>query len=572
MRVLLPLLVATVAVQAQAQEIRVRVKEPARPNAAIGALVSLRRADGSTAASGVTNDAGRLRLAAPAGAYELVVERPGFSDTTAAVTLTGGVDSLTVTHAARRPTLGARLLAVSACPRPGTIPAEAAGLWAEASKALRVIAATEDGGAASFSLAAFQRTLSTSLRKDDEQLNTLLGSANRPGNAAPAGLLATEGYLAAQGGSGWRAPDVAVLASREFVESHCFGVVTGVEGREGYTGLRFVPGDSPRVDIEGTMWIDPASRELKIVDYRFRGVQPDWHPERFGGTLEIHRAEAGFWITRFWYQRVPRVEAGKLRGYHEDGAEVVSVVATIDTTDRIAVARAIIKQEAEVRARVARLVGTVVDTLGYPVGDAEVNVLGTDSKTESNRDGAFAMDGLPPGMQIIRVRKVGYKVQYFSIRVAGGQEWEGKIAIKKLPQVLGEVVVVGKFGKPPKYANTSKYDDFYRRRAGKSGRFLTREEIDQRGVGKISELLRSMNGVRIGFTAPQQSEEISFLGCSSDNVGVWIDGQKMTGAVGEILPLITPSDIEAIEVYQRQVLVPPEYRDNSCAAIVMWTR
>lgn len=569
----LVLLLLVVAATAEAQELRVRVKEPGRPNPAIGVLVSLRSADGTAVATGVTNDAGRVRLLAQAGTYQLVVERPGFADTSQAVALSSGIDSLTISHAARRPALGARLLTVPAgCPLPGTVPAEAAGLWAEASKTLRTVAITEDAGAATFSLAAFQRTMSSALRKDDEQLNTLLGASNRPANAAPAALLATEGYLAAQGGTAWRAPDVAVLAAAEFVRTHCFGVVTGVVGREGYTGLRFVPTPSTRVDIEGTMWIDPTSRELKTVDYHFTGVSADWHPERFGGSIEIHRSEIGFWITRFWYQRIPRVEAGKLRGYHEDGAEVVGITPTIDTTDRIAVARAIVKQEADVRRRVAKLTGTVVDTLGYPVGDAEVTILGTEYKTNSNRDGGFGIDGLPLGMQIVRVRKVGYKVQYFSIRLAGGQEWEGKIAIKKLPQILGEVVVIGKYGKPPKYANTAKYDEFYRRRASKVGRFLVREEIDQRAAGKISELLRSMTGVRIGFTAPQQSEEISFLNCSSENVGVWIDGQKMTGNVGEILPLITPSDIEAIEVYQRQVLVPPEYRDNSCAAIVMWTR
>ena len=201
-----------------------------------------------------------------------------------------------------------------------------------------------------------------------------------------------------------------------------------------------------------------------------------------------------------------------------------------------------------------------------------MSILGTEYLTSSIRDGTFAIDGLPLGMQIVRVRKVGYKVQYFSIRLAGGQEWNGKVAIKRLPQSLGEIVVVGKYGKPPQYANTSKYDDFYRRRSRRVGRFLTKEEIESRAAGKISELLRSMTGVRIGYTAPLQSEEIAFLGCPSDNVSVWIDGQKMTGTVGEILPLITPSDIAGLEVYQRQVLVPPEYRDNSCAAIVMWTR
>jgi hypothetical protein len=46
----------------------------------------------------------------------------------------------------------------------------------------------------------------------------------------------------------------------------------------------------------------------------------------------------------------------------------------------------------------------------------------------------------------------------------------------------------------------------------------------------------------------------------------------MTGLVQEVLPLITPSDIETLEVYPRQSSIPPEFRDNSCAAIVMWTR
>ena len=175
-------------------------------------------------------------------------------------------------------------------------------------------------------------------------------------------------------------------------------------------------------------------------------------------------------------------------------------------------------------------------------------------------------------MVIARARKVGYKVQYFTIRLAGGQQWEGRIGISRLPQFLGDIVVIGKFGKPPQYANTSKYDGFYRRRSKRVGKFLTREEIDKLAAGRISELLRTIPGVRTGFIAPGQSEDVSFLNCQSFNVSVWIDGQKMSGNVGEVLPLITPTDIETIEVYPRQTMIPPEFRDNSCGAIVMWTR
>ncbi|MDX2058347.1 MAG: TonB-dependent receptor plug domain-containing protein, partial [Gemmatimonadales bacterium] len=197
---------------------------------------------------------------------------------------------------------------------------------------------------------------------------------------------------------------------------------------------------------------------------------------------------------------------------------------------------------------------------------------GTEFLGQSDRQGRFTLGGLPLGLQIVRVRKVGYRVQYFAIRLAGGQDWEGRVTLPKLPQTLGEIVVVGKWGKPPQYANTAKYDDFYRRRASRSGKYLTREEIDKTAAGRISELLRAIPGVRVGFVQPGESENVSFLTCPAYNVSVWIDGQKVTGQVGEILPLIAPSDIEAMEVYQRQALVPPEFRDNSCAAIVLWTR
>ena len=100
------------AVPAEAQEIRVRVKEPGRPNMAGGVLVSLRNPTGAIVATGVTNDVGRVRLMAPAGIYQLVVERPGFADTTETVTVGLALDSITISHAARRPALAARLLTV----------------------------------------------------------------------------------------------------------------------------------------------------------------------------------------------------------------------------------------------------------------------------------------------------------------------------------------------------------------------------------------------------------------------------------------------------------------------------
>ncbi|MSR02309.1 MAG: hypothetical protein EXR94_06165 [Gemmatimonadetes bacterium] len=556
-----------------AQEIRVRVSEPGGPNLAVGVLVSLERADGSNAARGVTSDFGRVRLMAPAGSYLLRVERPGFADTTATVAVTPVLDSLTIGHAARRAGFPTRLVPVPAsCRTPGITEAVALH-WAQARVMLRTVEATEDRAVTTQSLAAFERVVSGSLKIESEELNTLLDSANRPAQTASPAERARVGYLV-RAENLWSTPDLTVFLSPEFTTSHCFGIVSGIDNRSGFVGLRFEPAASDRVDVAGTMWLDPLSRELKVIDYRFTGAPAEWRPDRLGGSAEFHRSEAGFWVTRFWYQRTPVVDParGRFRHFREVGAEVVGVTPTVDTTDRVATAQAIVVQERAIRERVARIEGQVTDTLGYPVPEAEVLIMGTEFQTQSDRTGRFFMDGLPPGLQIARVRKVGYKAQYFTIRLAGGQQWDGKIAIRRLPQFLGDILVIGKYGKPPQYANTAKYDEFYRRRSKRVGKFLTREEIDKLAAGRISELLRGIPGVRSSFIAPGEPENVSFLNCPSFNVSVWIDGQKMTGNVGEVLPLITPSDIEAIEVYQRQTLIPPEYRDNSCGAIVMWTR
>lgn len=572
-------LVATASIGSAAagQEIRVRVTVPGGSSLVVGALLTLRTESGATVATAVTNDFGRARLRAPAASYTLVVERPGFVDTSYVVTVPESLDSLAVAHATRRPTLPSSLLALPArCEAPG-IPEPARPLWLEAERALRTVVASEETELLSINVAGFERTMSTSLEARAEQVNTLLGSGNRPPNARPAEELWRNGFLVRGDSLVWAAPDPSSFLAPEFPASHCFGIVNGAEGREGMRGLRFTPMDQARVGITGTFWVDPTSRELVVVDYNFTAVSRDWRPERLGGSIEIHRLEPGFWVARFWYQRTPNVLLAKgggrdkLLSFREQGAEITSIAVVVDTTDRIATARAIRQQLETTRRRIARMTGTIIDTLGYPVAEAEVAILGTEYQTTSNGAGEFVLDGLPLGLQITRVRKIGYRVQYFPIRLSAGDEWTGKIGIRKLPQMLGEIVVVGRWGKPPKYANTAKYDEFYRRRAGRMGRYLTKEDIESRPTIRISQLLAGIPGLRVAFDRPG-GDEIEFVGCATGGAGIWIDGQKLNGNTTELLRIVTPSDIEAMEVYVRETQIPAEFRDGSCAAIVMWTR
>ncbi len=560
----------------EAQELRVSVREPGQPKPAAGALVSLVGADGRVLAAAVTNELGRARLSGPEGGAVLRIERPGFADTTFSVTLGPASGNVTVVAASTRTALPASLLVPPAACSAAGMPEALAGAWSEARKTLRLVAAGEDQNVASLSLTAFERELSTSLKLESQQINTLLGSANRPPNVS---LEAEQTGYATRGDSlTWTAPDVTVFASDLFERGHCFGWVSGTGEREGMAGLQFVPATGKTVALAGTMWFDPPTRELRVIDYQFAAAPALWKPEKAGGSIEIHRSDPGFWVTRFWYQRIPKVHlaAGngkdRLQGYHEIGAEVTAVEPMVDTTDRAATAQAIARQAALARGRFARLIGTVFDSLGVPVTEADVSVVGTDLETKTNAKGQFVLTGLPLGLQITRIRKIGYKARFFPVRLAAGQDWEGKITVARLPPMLGEIVVVGKYGKPPQYANTAKYDDFYRRRASKVGKFMTREEIDKQNSNRIADLIRGIPGVRTAFNPVGGNESVEFDGCAPDNVGVWVDGQRLSGNVGELLPLITARDVEAVEVYQRVSQIPPQFQDGACAAIVLWTR
>ena len=564
------------ALPAAAQEARIRVAD-ARGVAAIGTMVSLLDDDSTSVAGGIVGPLGRTRLVAPAGTYRILIQRPGFADTipTSVTLRADAVDSLVTTVGTARAALPTTLVRLpDRCTAPG-LPASLAPLWAEIRKTLLVVATTESGHLADLGVASFERELSTGLKVLEEHVTTLLGPTNRPAEARdPAGLV-REGYLVRHpDGASWAVPTLDVFLDPAFPSTHCFGLVNGTDDRTGHLGLTFSPPAGSQVDLTGTIWVESRRRELRSIDYHFTNIPKDWHPERLGGSIETHPMDPGFWVTRFWYQRTPRLEAGKdrLTGYLERGGEVTSLIPAVDTTDRIAAAMLLAERERELRARVARIEGVVTDTLGYPVAGAEVSILGTSFETTADSLGQFVLDGVPPGPQIARARKIGYRVQYFMMRLRAGQSWDGRIAIAREPHTLGDIVVTGRWGKPARYANTAKYDDFYRRRASKSGRFMTREQIDQLAAGHISELLRNIPGVRVAFGTPGVSEEVSFLSCTADNVAVWIDGQRITGLVGDVLPLIAASDVEAMEVYPRQSVVPAEFRDDACAAIVLWTR
>ncbi len=222
-----------------------------------------------------------------------------------------------------------------------------------------------------------------------------------------------------------------------------------------------------------------------------------------------------------------------------------------------------------------RLRGQVADSLGIPIHLASVLILGTRLTATTDSDGLFRFDRLPPKGYSILVRAIGWKPIVFELTVRTGEEWIGRIGLEPSAPRLPDLDVTARPDKPAKYANTTRFDDFYRRRKYGLGRYLTRDQVDAAitsGAGSVGSLMERMNIPGVRFN----NGDFSFERCKKGQgkIGVWIDGAKVPGSgyIPDIGTLLNVRDIEAIEVYRGVAQIPGEFLDDSCAAIVVWTK
>jgi hypothetical protein len=161
----------------------------------------------------------------------------------------------------------------------------------------------------------------------------------------------------------------------------------------------------------------------------------------------------------------------------------------------------------------------------------------------------------------------------------------------RTPTVLPEITVeADKYAKPAKYAATTKYDDFFRRRKIGFGTFITRDAIEKMNAFHTHEIIRDVPGVRVSsVSADPEMVRIRLSGC--ERVAVYIDGRRLirptptpipagSGGIRSMgdntlalmLAQISVPQIEMMEIYRRVAEIPGELNEDACAVIVIWTR
>ena len=220
------------------------------------------------------------------------------------------------------------------------------------------------------------------------------------------------------------------------------------------------------------------------------------------------------------------------------------------------------------RVGTASISGLVLDQrTNDPVAGVQVSVDGTSVLSITDESGEFQFEGVLAGTLVLRSRRLGYEERSDSLSVPQGVLIDLTIHLSTEPVELEELVVEVR-------SRLLEQRGFYgRQRSGYGGVFIDREAIEDRNPNVLTDLFRTMSGLRVvygGLFGPKVfvNQNITFsdggLGCEP---GLMLDGVRSTMRSYDF---IDPVEVEGLEVYAGGG-APGGFSDP-CGTIAIWTR
>lgn len=300
-----------------------------------GALVALLDARDRVVAEGLSTEAGTRVLRAPAGTYRVRARRIGFLPFISTPVVLPRRDELLLVVETPGVVLNSIVVtAKSPCKQNDPAQQSLGVVWDEVDKALRASQLTTADLAGFGRVRTYRKELGIdgSVVSNDSTVRSITDA--RPFGAIDPDTLAELGYVRGDEVNGWHyfAPDETVLRSEPFAQTHCFRLVRET-ARPGQIGIAFQPIPRRRVaDIEGVLWLDEATAELREVVFSFVNAGP---LSRFdaGGFTRFLRVPSGAWLVSEWRLRAPRLGMQtspysgpkfNLIGYFEDGGGILT--------------------------------------------------------------------------------------------------------------------------------------------------------------------------------------------------------------------------------------------------------
>jgi hypothetical protein len=232
----------------------------------------------------------------------------------------------------------------------------------------------------------------------------------------------------------------------------------------------------------------------------------------------------------------------------------------------------------------AHLQGRVIDhTGGEPIAGATVVLQDergrASARTITDTAGVFGFAVERPGPVRLQVDRIGFRRTVTPVLDLHGYTTtvvEVRMDVAAVPLAPLEVVTRSRPGVSPTLAG------FDRRRRAGTGSFLTREEIAERKVSRVSDLLASVPGVSI------QRRAVFMARGQTCPAQIFVDGFHLNRSTGplpgrrgrtttDLFPIdevVRPEALEGIEIYQGLSRMPAEFLTpgSACGVVAVWTR
>jgi|GEM_PF-431423 len=226
--------------------------------------------------------------------------------------------------------------------------------------------------------------------------------------------------------------------------------------------------------------------------------------------------------------------------------------------------------------------GDTTGLAGARIEIPDVSAIATTSST-----GSYRLGGIVPGPHLVQVRQLGYQSVSMEVELPDDHAVRRDINLRHVATLLDEVRIEGQMRKVP-----ARFQDVYRRMTIANGSFFTSEDIERLNPPDVQSLLLRVPMVRVnaeGIQAARCNEGGALMlarggqkaPSGGGKVQIYIDGLRMTGRLNladpgaeriDVLRLVNPSQIQAIEVYSGVARIPGEFLEDACAVIAIWTK
>jgi hypothetical protein len=217
-----------------------------------------------------------------------------------------------------------------------------------------------------------------------------------------------------------------------------------------------------------------------------------------------------------------------------------------------------------------------------PIENAEV-LLGGGPAGTTAPDGFIAIQTRAGSVMEMEVRRIGFQTRVLDVAVAEGRPMLLTIPLEIRPVELQGVAATGTSSAPS--ALSSRLEAFYRRVRTGAGEYITRAEIERRNARNLSDLIRSIPGIRVTSTpggdrpSLEARRSIGYDLVNPDATGCaiqyFIDGSPIKPIHDGVLEAeIMLHEIEGIEIYRRGATTAAQYQrmNGGCGVVLIWKK